>query len=67
MSTSTREANHAIAPLIRRETLAVRVATIVKRYIIQEPLKRVIACRQKTVFADWLNVSRVVLREALVS
>ncbi len=65
MSTSTREANHAIAPLIRRETLAVRVATILKRYIISEPLEAGHRLPSERRLADWLNVSRVVLREAL--
>ncbi len=55
----------ALPPLIRAENLSVRVATILKRYILAEQLEPGHRLPAERRLADWLNVSRVVLREAL--
>jgi GntR family transcriptional repressor for pyruvate dehydrogenase complex len=65
MSNGHREVEMALPPLIRRENLSARVATILKRYILAEHLEPGHRLPAERRLADWLNVSRVVLREAL--
>jgi GntR family transcriptional repressor for pyruvate dehydrogenase complex len=65
MGNELNAAGTALAPLIRRENLSVRVATILKRYILAERLEPGHRLPAERRLADWLNVSRVVLREAL--
>lgn len=65
MSDGHKRVNLALPPLIRRENLSARVATILKRYILAERLETGHRLPAERRLADWLNVSRVVLREAL--
>jgi GntR family transcriptional repressor for pyruvate dehydrogenase complex len=65
MSNDSIPAEATLPPLIRRETLSVRVATILKRYILAQHLEPGHRLPAERRLADWLNVSRVVLREAL--
>jgi GntR family transcriptional repressor for pyruvate dehydrogenase complex len=59
------EVEAALPPLVRRENLSARAATILKRYILAERLEPGHRLPAERRLADWLNVSRVVLREAL--
>ena len=52
-------------PMPRRQNLAARVAVILKRYILAERLPPGHRLPSERRLADWLNVSRTVLREAL--
>lgn len=52
-------------PSLQRETLAIRVATILKRHIMSEGLEPGTALPPERRLADALSVSRTVLREAL--
>jgi GntR family transcriptional regulator, transcriptional repressor for pyruvate dehydrogenase complex len=52
-------------PALRRQNLSDRAATILKRYIIAERLEPGHRLPAERRLADWLNVSRTVLREAL--
>jgi GntR family transcriptional repressor for pyruvate dehydrogenase complex len=55
----------ALLPALRRENLSARVALILKRYILAERLEPGHRLPAERRLADWLNVSRTVLREAL--
>ena len=65
MSNGHSNVEPALPPLIRRENLSARVATIVKRYILARHLEPGYRLPAERRLADLLNVSRVVLREAL--
>jgi DNA-binding FadR family transcriptional regulator len=52
-------------PMLRRQNLAARVAVILKRYVLAERLPPGHRLPSERRLADWLNVSRTVLREAL--
>jgi GntR family transcriptional regulator, transcriptional repressor for pyruvate dehydrogenase complex len=55
----------AVLPVLRREHLAARVAMILRRYIVVERLPAGHQLPPERRLADWLNVSRTVLREAI--
>ena len=55
----------AFLPALRRQSLSTRVALILKRYILAERLEPGHRLPAERRLADWLNVSRTVLREAL--
>jgi GntR family transcriptional repressor for pyruvate dehydrogenase complex len=55
----------ALLPALRRQNLSARVALILKRYILAERLDAGHRLPAERRLADWLNVSRTVLREAL--
>ncbi|MEA2595456.1 MAG: GntR family transcriptional regulator, transcriptional repressor for pyruvate dehydrogenase complex [Thermomicrobiales bacterium] len=55
----------ALLPALRRQNLSARVALILKRYILAERLEPGHRFPAERRLADWLNVSRTVLREAL--
>jgi DNA-binding FadR family transcriptional regulator len=65
MTTARDEPIVTIPPLNRRETLAVRTATLLKHYILSERLEPGVRLPSERRLADSLSVSRVVLREAL--
>jgi DNA-binding FadR family transcriptional regulator len=52
-------------PALRRERLAERVAQIIKSYVIAQRLAPGHRLASERQLANWLNVSRTVLREAL--
>jgi GntR family transcriptional regulator, transcriptional repressor for pyruvate dehydrogenase complex len=58
-------AERALLPALRRQNLSARVALILKRYILAERLEPGHRLPAERRLADWLNVSRTVLREAL--
>ncbi len=55
----------AVLPALRRQNLSARVSLILKRYILAERLDPGHRLPAERRLADWLNVSRTVLREAL--
>jgi len=57
--------DRALLPALRRQNLSARVALIIKRYILAERLEPGHRLPAERRLADWLNVSRTVLREAL--
>lgn len=65
MGNGHRAVDAELPPLIRRDNLSARVATILKRYVLAERLEPGHRLPSERRLADWLNVSRVVLREAL--
>ena len=62
---AARDDANGFTPLLRRQNLPTRVATILKRYILAERLEPGYRLPAERRLADWLNVSRPVLREAL--
>jgi GntR family transcriptional repressor for pyruvate dehydrogenase complex len=56
----------AAFPVLERGSLAGRVALILKRYILTEGLAPGHRLPPERRLADWLNVSRTVLREAVI-
>jgi GntR family transcriptional repressor for pyruvate dehydrogenase complex len=65
MGNRQREVATELPPLIRRDNLSARVATILKRYVLAERLEPGHRLPSERRLAELLNVSRVVLREAL--
>jgi DNA-binding FadR family transcriptional regulator len=65
MSRVENDLGTALTPLIRRENLSARAATMLKRYILAERLEPGHRLPAERRLADALNISRVVLREAL--
>lgn len=67
IETAQREVDGVLAPMPRRDSLSVRAAQILKRYVVVERLEPGHRLPAERRLADWLNVSRTVLREALSS
>ena len=63
--TARQNIEQQLLPALRRESLSVRVAQILKRYILAERIESGDRLPSERRLADWLNVSRTVLREAL--